>query len=166
MATPAPGGISDKALLPLTLLRKIAFEPFFTGPLLYILLRGSDDIRNRVLEPFRNNLLTKVQLSTVIKTVKWLFGLGLASRINQLLTNFTLNHGQLRHQGKGWNFDKGGKDEVILITGGCMGFGLNMVKVFSARAPLAKLIVLDVQDLPAELKNSALHLLSFSYTVS
>ena len=35
-----------------------------------------------------------------------------------------------------------------------MGFGLNMVKFFSARAPQAKIIVLDVQDLPAELNPS------------
>lgn len=154
MSTGTSGSTLAKLLLPISLLRRIAFEPVFTGPLLFILLRGPDDIRDRLLEPFRNNLLARVGLQTVIKTVKWLFGLGLASRVNQFLTNFTLNHGYVRRQGKAWNFDQGGKDEVILVTGGCSGFGLSMIKIFSARAPLAKLIVLDVQDQAAELKSS------------
>lgn len=156
MSTGTPTGsstLSSQALLPLRILNNLAFSPIFTGPLLLILTRGPPDLRQRLLQPFRNNLLTKVQLATIIRTLKWLFGLGLASRINRLLSTFVLNHGKLNHQGKGWNFDKGGKDEVILITGGCMGFGLNMVKMFSERAPQAKLIVLDVQDLPPELKS-------------
>lgn len=154
MATGTSGSILDKALLPLSLLRRAAFEPLFTGPLLFVLLRGPEDVRNRLLEPFRNNLLKRVEFGTVIKTVKWLFGLGLVARVNRFLNNFTLNHGYIRRQGKAWNFDKGGKDEVILVTGGCSGFGLSMIKMFSARAPLAKLIILDVQDPPAELKSS------------
>lgn len=156
MSTGTPTGsktLSSQALLPLRLLNKLAFSPIFTGPLLLILTRGPPDLRERLLQPFRNNLLTKVQLPTIIRTIRWLFGLGLASQINRILSTFVLNHGRLSHQGKGWNFDKGGKDEVILITGGSMGFGLNMVRMFSERAPLAKLIVLDVQDLPPELQS-------------
>lgn len=162
MATGTSASILDTVLLPLSLLRRAAFEPLFTGPLLFVLLRGPSDARDRVLEPFRNNLLQKVSLGTVIKTVKWLFGLGLASRINQFLTNFTLNHGYVRRQGKAWNFDKGGKDECILVTGGCNGFGLCMIRMFHARAPLAKLIVLDIVDPPPEFDSSVFRLLRYA----
>lgn len=168
MSTPDRSTTST-LLLPLTLLGRAAFEPLFTGPLLLILLGGPDDLRNRLLAPLHRTILSPtsrvhITLPTLIRTLKWLVGLGLASRINRLLTTLTLNHGTLTPQGKPWNFtkEKWGRDEVILITGGCAGFGLNMVKMFSARAPEAKIIVLDVSDLPAELKSSSSLSLSLS----
>ena len=158
MSAPKPSTLTTTALSPLRLLQSLAFSPLFTGPLLLILLRGPPDLRQRLLSPFQSNqnpLARRVSLPTIIKTVKWLFSLGLLATLNRALTTFTLNHGRVRHQGKGWNFENGGKGkgEVILVTGGCMGFGLNMIKMFNERAPEAKLIIIDVVELPEELKS-------------
>jgi all-trans-retinol dehydrogenase (NAD+) len=150
---------SSVLTLPLTLLRRAAFEPLVTAPLLLLLLRGPENVRQRLLAPLQSTILSPtsrvhITLPTLLGTLKWLVGLGVASRLNQLLTQRTLNRGYLTRQGRPWNFDKGGAGEVILITGGCAGFGLIMVKMFSQRAPNAQLIVLDRAELPAELKGS------------
>ena len=71
--------------------------------------------------------------------------------VNRFITRLSLNYWHLKKQGVPWDFHTE-SSETILITGGCSGFGKEMVKMFGAQTK-AKLVVLDVQELPDELKD-------------
>lgn len=131
--------------------QQLAYEPLLTGPLLYILTRGPEHVRQRLLQPFQANLLAKdgaARLDSAIKILKVMLFLGVLKRANQTLNQIALNGWYLpgmKPMAK-WKWD--GKTEVVVITGGCSGFGYEMVKGFAGKA---KVIVLDIQDLPPEL---------------
>lgn len=157
MAEPPPlrkltNTVGTIAGLPVALLRYIASEPLLTGPLLYILTRGPPHVRERLLAPFRSNLLSKDagnRLRTATAVFQVLFAIGVVKRINQALTRLALNQWSLpgmKSMAK-WRWD--GQTEVVVITGGCSGFGYEMVKGFAGKA---KIVVLDVSDIPKELE--------------
>lgn len=145
--------ISTTAKLPIALTKYLASEPLITGPLLYILTRGPVHLRQRLLDlPPVKALLARSgseRLATAIKVLKALFVIGAIDRVNRALTSLALNGWKLPGtEGRArWVWD--GKTEIVVITGGCSGFGYEMVKGFAGKA---KVIVLDVQDLPAELE--------------
>lgn len=138
--------------LPIALLQYSISEPFITGPLLYILTRGPPHVRERLLGLLRTNLLAKnatSRLEKAISVLKALFALGVLQRVNRALNQLAMNFWYLpgtKPMAK-WNWD--GKTEVVVITGGCSGFGYEMVKGFAGKA---KIVVLDVLDLPQELE--------------
>lgn len=140
------------ASLPLDLVRYSASEPLLTGALLYVLTRGPPHIRERLLAPFRSNILSKDagnRLHTATTVFKVLFAIGVVKRINQALNRLALNQWSLpgmKSMAK-WKWD--GQTEVVVITGGCSGFGYEMVKGFAGKAKIA---ILDVSDLPKELE--------------
>lgn len=137
-------------LLPIQVFRAATNEPFITGPLLYILTRGPVHIRERIFEPFRNNLLAKNGASRIGKTIailKIYFVIGVLRRLNQVLNRIALNGWALRRQGEPFLFGPT-KQELVLITGGSSGFGYEMVKAFSK---VAKVIVFDVNEPPQAL---------------
>lgn len=125
-------------------------EPLVTGSLLYILTLGPGHVRDRLLQPFRGNLLAKngaSRIATLIAILKAYFVLGIASRINKALNRLALNGWALKRQGSAFAFGPE-KKELIVITGGSSGFGYEMVKAFSSAA---RVIAFDVNPLPAEL---------------
>lgn len=147
------------------LIKRAAFEPALTGPLLVILTRGPERLRQPLqqflLQPFasvgyQSNL---VRVAYIVKTLKWLFALGLAARVNDFLTAWAMNHWRLRKQGVPWSFDERTKKEIAVVTGGCSGFGLLTVKGLAGKM---KVVVLDVTELPEELKDCML--VSFNYS--
>ncbi|EXJ95701.1 hypothetical protein A1O1_00824 [Capronia coronata CBS 617.96] len=89
--------------------------------------------------------------ATAVKALKILFALGMATQVNRFLNRLALNYWHLRRQGKPWEFQTEGK-ETIVVTGGCSGFGKAMVDMFAAKTK-ANLVVLDVQQLPDDMKN-------------
>lgn len=135
---------------PIDTTKYAANEPVITGGLLYLLTRGPPHIRERILQPFQNNLLSKngvARLATFLTVLKVLTGLGVAKRINQALNRLALNNWSLGRPGAPFKFGPG-KEELIIITGGCSGFGYEMVKGFSDKA---RIVVLDISPFPPEL---------------
>jgi len=135
-----------------------AEEPFLTGALLYVLTRGPENIRSRLLAPFQNNLLAKngvARLAAFITALKILTGVNVLKRVNQVLNSLAWNNWSLGRSGAAFKFCPN-KEELVIITGGSSGFGYEMVKAFSK---LARVVVLDIQDFPPELASCEFSLL-------
>ncbi|KAK5079107.1 hypothetical protein LTR64_002472 [Lithohypha guttulata] len=157
MAEPTAFAKATKAIrstigLPIALANWIAREPLITGPLLWALTRGPPELRERLLQPFRSNLLARdanVRLGKFITALKICVALGTVKRINRALDALALNAWYLpgmKPMAK-WRWD--GRTEVVVITGGCSGFGYEMVKRFAGKA---KIVIIDIMALPAELE--------------
>lgn len=150
----------------LGLVKRAALEPHLTGPLLYILTRGPERFRQPLkdflLRPFATDDYAKnlVRLGYLVKTLKWLFALGLAARVNNLLTLWALNHWKIRKQGVNWDFDESRKTEIAIVTGGASGFGLLTARGLATKM---RVVVLDVSDMPEDLKRCTLTLSSHIY---
>ena len=145
--------------IPIALTKYVANEPLITGPLLWDLTRGPPNLRERLLSPLRANTpdrlknalgaTSDVRIAKIITTLKVLFALGAVKRVNQALNSLAMNGWYLpgmKPMAK-WIWD--GKSEVVVITGGCSGFGYEMVKGFAGKA---KVVVVDISDLPSELE--------------
>ncbi len=155
MAGTAAAQVATTIETVLGLVKRAALEPTLTGPLLYVLTRGPEKLRQPlkdfVLRLFGTDNPTQnlIRVAYIVKTLKWLFAIGLASRVNDLLTAWALNHWRVRKQGVNWDFDESRKTEIALVTGGCSGFGYLTVKGLASKM---RVVVLDVSDLPEDLK--------------
>ena len=140
------------------LIKRTAFEPILTGPLLLVLTRGPTRLRQslqQLLELFASDGhdSSLARVAYITKTLKWLFVLGLAAKVNAVLTAWAAGHWRWRKQGVPWSFDEATKKEIAVVTGGCSGFGLLTVCGLAGKM---RVVVLDVQDLPEELKSCTL----------
>jgi hypothetical protein len=136
--------------LPIETLKYVAKEPILTGSLLYILTRGRPHIRERVLRPFQNNLLSKngaARIASLVTILKFLTTVGVLKRLNKALNRLALNNWTFGRPGAPFRFGSG-KEELVVITGGSSGFGYEMVKSFSK---VARVVVLDISAFPPEL---------------
>lgn len=127
-----------------------ATEPLITAPLLYLLTRGPPHLRERILAPFRNNVLAHngvAKIAALITALKVLTSLGVVQRINAALNAFALNNWHLGRPGKELKFGPG-KEEVVVITGASSGFGKEMVKGFQR---CARVVAIDIAPFPDEL---------------
>ena len=146
-----------------TVVDNTLLSPFITGPLL-LYTRLNPSILEKIpwfpdmtltlpfQLPFNINNSVTIRSTPPSKTLKVLFSLGLILYANHFLNRLALNYWHLQKQGVPWDFQSEGR-ETILITGGCSGFGKEMAKMFAAQTK-ANIVVLDIQDLPADLKNS------------
>ncbi|KAJ4355977.1 uncharacterized protein N0V89_004002 [Didymosphaeria variabile] len=144
-------GDSMLLLLPFQVLRRVMDEPAVTGPMLYILTRGPAHIRERLLQPFRNNFLAKngaARTTVIINLLKVYFAIGVFRRISKALNCLALNGWALTRQGEPFAFSPA-KQELVVITGASSGFGYEMVKAF---AKVARVVAFDVNDLPPDLE--------------
>lgn len=143
--------IGKAVVLPVHVLRYLAKSPVLTGSLWYLLTRAPADVRERFLGPLRPYLLAKnadARLKKAVTLLRILFVLGVQSTLSQLLNRLAHNYWYLRRPGAPWRFGDAQKSELIVITGGCSGFGYEMVKEFAGKA---RIIVLDISDMPADL---------------
>ena len=140
------GEVGSAASSLLALARRLAFEPIVIGPLLFILTKGPDNIRRTIFRTFPS-LANPRNASVLVQTLKWLFGLGLASKVNKTLNAWAINHWRWRKQGVKWDFAN--RKEVAIVTGGCSGIGHLVVKGLAGKM---KIVVLDVQEMPADLQ--------------
>lgn len=157
MSSPSKA-LTTAAGLPLRGLGYLAQQPLLTGALLYLLTRAPTDIRERFLKPLRPYLLAKNadnRILGAIKVLKVLLVLGIHRLISQLLTRLALNYWYLRRPGAPWRFGDAAKSELVVITGGCSGFGYEMVRGFYEQA---RIIVLDISDMPPELASCNAHI--------
>lgn len=133
---------------------KAASEPVLTGTLLYLLTRGPEHLRARLLAPFQSTLplFTNTpkgvaRLAAFITALKVLTAVGVLRRINQGLNKLAWNNWTFGRAGAEWQFGLG-KRELVLITGGSSGFGYEMVKSFSKHA---RIVAIDISAFPPEL---------------
>ena len=145
------------------------------------------DLRARILSLFRSTpYLSSKQISTVharsygllnleftlpkvILALKALLAVGIVDRANKAMNALAMNNYQLELPGLGrvlgsgrgpkraeWRWD--GRTELVVITGGCSGFGYEMVRGFAGKA---KIVVIDRSDLPKELEQRKFSKCSF-----
>lgn len=127
-----------------SLISYTAFEPLFTGPLLYLLTRAPPDVRARLADalPSLPSQLRLISQPALITTLKWLFGLGITRRANAVLNRWALNKWQLSETGEKFDYP----NEVCVITGGSGGIATEVIKRL---APLGmKIAIMDLQPPP------------------
>jgi len=112
-----PGPIERAIRNTLGLPFSLAGDPLVTGSLLLALTRAPISYQQRLL-----TLLPTGRIPTIIKFLKYLLAIGIAKRLNQGLTRLALNHWHLRKPGAPFQWG-GSKSELVVITGGCSGFG-------------------------------------------
>ncbi|KEF53651.1 uncharacterized protein A1O9_10051 [Exophiala aquamarina CBS 119918] len=154
MATTGPIGLAARVIggaieLPINAIKYTAAEPTVTGSLLFALTRAPIEYRQRLLNLLHNSGLSAGHIERLIKTLRYLLIIGVLKRVNQALNRLALNNWSLRKLGAPFDFDGSRKTELVVVTGGCSGFGYEMVKAFSKHA---KVVIIDISPVPAELK--------------
>lgn len=132
-------------------------NPIVTGPLFWALTKGPAALR----EPLVNMLgkvLSPANVTRFITALKWTFYIGLVGKVNQALNDWATNNWQWKTEKDKWDF----KREVAVVTGGCSGIGLEIVKGLMRQG--VKVAVLDVQPLPKEIENCEFSLLFPMYS--
>lgn len=146
---------------------RVALYPLLTGPLL-LLLRSHYPLlvamRNFPSHPRIIALLSYLQRPRVITALKWLFALGLLSRVNRFLHIYAMNNWKVDTGSRSWIWDR----EIAVVTGGSSGtadilnfgkskltqfagIGFELVKKLAAAE--IKVAVIDVTPLPPALKS-------------
>ncbi|KAF2659094.1 NAD(P)-binding protein [Lophiostoma macrostomum CBS 122681] len=134
---------------PISYWQYAANEPVITGALLYILTKGPPHIRERLLRPLQPlSLKGKARLDAFVSALKVLTVLGVFKKANNALNWLALKNWSLQRKGAPFEFGPA-KKELVVITGGCSGFGYELVKDFN---PIARVVIIDVSPLPAELE--------------
>jgi all-trans-retinol dehydrogenase (NAD+) len=121
-------------------------NPVLTGPLFWALTKGPAALR----EPLLNLLgkaLSPTNVGRFITALKWTFYIGIISKVNQALNDWATNNWQWKTEKDKWDF----KREVAVVTGGCSGIGLEIVRGLMRKG--VKVAVFDVQALPKEIEN-------------
>lgn len=144
----AAGLVRGAIALPFRAAGYIAFEPVATGLLLYGLIKAPADIRDRLLRPLQDRGISATHLYSLVRPLKYLFALGVVRRVHHALSRLSENYWHLRQQGEPWKFGDEKLSELVLITGGCSGFGALMTKGFVGKA---RVVILDIQDVPDDL---------------
>src|SRR5690242_17947723 len=90
------------------LIKNAPSEPLLTGALLYILTRGPPHIRERLLGPFRGNILAGekgiTRLASFITVLKVLTAVGVVKKINAALNALAWNNWSLGRSGAPFKF--------------------------------------------------------------
>ncbi|KIY03121.1 uncharacterized protein Z520_01588 [Fonsecaea multimorphosa CBS 102226] len=134
--------------LPFSLIHRASTEPLLTGTLLFALTRAPLKYRARLLKLLGDAGLSAERIVLLIKSLKYLLAIGLVRRLNQALTRLALNNWHVfTKPGAPFQWDQ--RTELVVVTGGCSGFGYEMVKGFSKHA---RVVILDISPVPEELK--------------
>lgn len=113
--------------------QSLFLQPFLTGLLAYLLLARPEFI-SRAL-PLGGRLERFVSKKSAAVGLYILFGVGLLSRLSSWLSRWSVNNFV---RDKTWDWTK----EVVVVTGGSSGIGLEMVNRFTQLR--IKTIILDV----------------------
>lgn len=135
--------------LPINAVKYTAAEPAVAGSLLFALTRAPVEYRQRLLNLLHSSGLSAGHIERLVRTLRYLLIIGVVRRVNQALNKLALNNWSLRKIGAPFDFDGSRKTELVVVTGGCSGFGYEMVKGFSK---YARVVIIDVSPVPAELE--------------
>lgn len=128
---------------------KVIFNPVIVGPLLWTLTRAPASIRERLINSVAI-LRDQEKLANIIKTLKWFLALGVAGKVNAKLNDVALNAWRLKSEKNRWQWNK----EIAVVTGGCSGIGLLIVKGLIKKG--VRVAILDIQQLPPSLQGCML----------
>lgn len=120
----------------------LSLNPVFSGALLAFLLRAPQHVLEQTLQ--RASLPPDYDLTAATTVFKVIFGLGLTRAINRKLSSMAANSWRWG-PAPGWNWPK----EIAVVTGGCSGIGLAIVRKLRAKG--IRVAILDIQPLPEEL---------------
>lgn len=155
-STPPSQTISGRCLKALgvvnTSLRALLLNPFVTGPLLYALTPGLPNIRTYFSSFFNFSILTasrEARIGKLVAALKVLFALGTVSTASAALDKLALEYWHVRGKPSNGKWVWDGKQEVVVLTGGCSGFGHEITKLLAGKA---QVVILDVAPLPKELE--------------
>ena len=127
---------------------RVALNPVVVGALLWVLTKGPATVRDRLINavPALRNPGT---LQRVTRILKWLLVLGAVKTVNRKLNDLALNAYRTNDERKRWKWN----EEIAVVTGGCSGIGLLVVKRLVLRG--VKVAILDLQQLPSALRGYA-----------
>lgn len=123
----------------------VTLNPVVTASLLWVLTRGPENVRGRLLNAV-SSLQNPKTLANVVKALKVLLAVGVAGSVNGKLNQLALNAWRIKSEKKKWNWNQ----EIAVVTGGCSGIGELVVKRLINRG--LKVAVLDIQQLPPSLQ--------------
>jgi hypothetical protein len=124
---------------------KLALSPSFTAPLGLALAFGPAGIREPLLQVL-SKILSEQNIERLIATLKWLAILGIVKNVNSRLNQWALNNWRWTSDTKNWDW----KREVAVVTGGCSGIGLEIVKQLMRKG--VKVAVFDIQPVPKDIE--------------
>ena len=133
----------------MALIRKLLatpFSPSMTIPLLLALSYGPASIREPLLQTL-SQYLSGENIQRLITGLKFLAVGGVLTKINARLNQWALNNWKWSADTQKWKWPR----EVAVVTGGCSGIGLHMVKQLQQKG--VKVAVFDIQALPKELES-------------
>lgn len=136
-------------MLPFTLARNIALDPIATGIVLFGLTKAPAHLRNQILAPLERGGFPIDRLYSLVTPLKYLLALGVVRRLQQALHRLAENYYHITPQGEPWRFGDDKLSELVLITGGCSGFGALMTKGFVGHA---RVVIFDIKELPDDLR--------------
>ncbi|KIV82193.1 hypothetical protein PV11_04320 [Exophiala sideris] len=145
----ATGAVTAAVTLPIKVAGKVATEPILTGSLLLALTRAPEKYRGPLLRFLNSKGVSNAHIALLIKSLKYLLAIGVLRKLNTALNLLALNRWHFSKPGTPFDFYATSKPELIVVTGGCSGFGYEMVKGFSKHA---RVIILDISPVPAELE--------------
>lgn len=137
-------------------LENALLNPIITGPILFILTRGPDSIREPLLRQL-GVLLSDVNIARLLTGLKWAVALGIVRKLNLWLNSIALNNWQIRSSSDRWIWNQ----EVAVVTGGSNGIGAEIVKALKRKR--VKVAVLDIQPLPKALDGCKLYPYSINF---
>ncbi|GAB7358893.1 hypothetical protein MBLNU230_g4114t1 [Neophaeotheca triangularis] len=124
-----------------SIISSTAYNPILTGGLLFALTRAPDDIRLPLIRKLQE-LLSATTTSHAITALKWLFGLSLAKRLSNALSDLAQNNFHLFADSRyHW------PNEIVLVTGAAGGFGSLFINDLSAKGLIV--VGTDIVDSPA-----------------
>ena len=127
------------------IVRKVALDPVVIGPFLWALTRAPASIREPLLARL-SIILSAQNVARLIRALKWVLTLGVASKVNRRLNQWALNNWNRKSQTARWKWNS----EIAVVTGGSSGIGLETTRLLMRKG--IKVAVLDVNPLPKELE--------------
>ncbi|KAB8437392.1 hypothetical protein FH972_025071 [Carpinus fangiana] len=119
-----------------------ALDPLITGSLLWLVTRGPEKVRARIIERLA---ASPFGVEGPKKILKVLVVIGVIRRVNQILNNWSYRNWQVSYSGRPWIW----RDEVAVVTGGSGGIASAMTRKLAATG--MKIALLDLQAPPADI---------------
>jgi all-trans-retinol dehydrogenase (NAD+) len=125
-----------------SIIARTALDPLVTGSLLWLLLRGPERVRAKLLDALA---ASRFGIDTPKRILKILIAFGVVRRLSKLLDTWSNRNWQLAYTGRPWIWP----DEVAVITGGSGDIASALVRKLAATG--MKIALLDLQPPPADI---------------
>ncbi|KAH6685065.1 hypothetical protein F5X68DRAFT_21809 [Plectosphaerella plurivora] len=131
---------------------RLALSPLVSGPLVLATAYAPDALQNVITAApadLAASLQSLLDSPAAVMALRALFALGLLRQVNNALNQIASNAWRLGPS-PGWDWP----NEIAVVTGGSSGIGKSIVQGLTALG--VRVAVLDIQDLPADMRNEPL----------